>query len=120
MTRKSCIALSFGLAFTAVLLLSFGSQVGGYASFEEVGQGERATVVGDSAWAQSYDRAANTFSFTMRDQKGATKRVHYLAPKPANFDRAENIVVEGAMRGDTFHAEDILVKCPSKYKEDQI
>jgi cytochrome c-type biogenesis protein CcmE len=120
MTRKSWIALSFGLAFTAVLLLSFASQVGGYASFAEVQDGERATVVGDSAWAQKYDREANTFSFTMRDQKGATKRVRYPAPKPANFDRAQKVVVSGTMRKGTFAADDILVKCPSKYKEQDL
>jgi cytochrome c-type biogenesis protein CcmE len=107
-------------AFTAVLLLSFGSQVGGYASFAEVTPGERATVVGDSVLAQKYSRSENVFRFRLRDEAGSVKWVSYPAPKPANFDRAEKIVVSGMMREGAFHAEDILVKCPSKYKQNRI
>jgi cytochrome c-type biogenesis protein CcmE len=117
MTKKSWIALSAGLAFTAVLLLSFGQQVGGYASFAEVKDGQQATVVGDSVLAQTYSRQENVFRFRLRDEKGTVRRVRYPAPKPANFDRAEKVVVSGTMREGAFHADDILVKCPSKYKE---
>jgi cytochrome c-type biogenesis protein CcmE len=44
-------------------------------------------------------------------------RVVYPNPRPANFEDAERVVVDGRMEGDTFMAEHILVKCPSKYNE---
>ena len=44
-------------------------------------------------------------------------RVVYNNPKPANFEDAESVVVEGKMNGDVFEAEYILVKCPSKYND---
>ena len=34
--------------------------------------------------------------------------------------RTEQIVVTGSMKGSNFYADEILVKCPSKYKEEEI
>jgi cytochrome c-type biogenesis protein CcmE len=45
--------------------------------------------------------------------------VRYNNPKPANFEEAEQVVVEGRNQDGTFVAENILVKCPSKYNDAQ-
>jgi cytochrome c-type biogenesis protein CcmE len=72
-------------------------------------------------WAKehptSYDRAANVFTFHMRDENGELRRVRYPNPKPPNFEDATELVVEGYKRGGVFEADHILVKCPSKYNE---
>ena len=43
--------------------------------------------------------------------------MHYWDPKPASFEDAEKIVVEGYLNGEVFEAEHILMKCPSKYSD---
>ena len=106
--------------FASLLLFNFGEQVGGYMNFAQAGEsGSRAHVVGK--WVEEhqfqYDRDANQFSFMMMDSEGAMMRVVYNNPKPANFEDAESVVVEGKMNGDVFEAEYILVKCPSKYND---
>jgi cytochrome c-type biogenesis protein CcmE len=40
-----------------------------------------------------------------------------MNPKPANFEEAEKLVIEGSTQGDVFVADKILTKCPSKYNE---
>ena len=120
MKWKSIIGLVAMAGFAGLLLFNFGSQVGGYMNFEEAEQaGAQAHVVG--TWVEDepteYDRSANVFTFHMRDQNGTVRRVRYPNPKPANFEQAEQVVVEGKMKNGTFAADDILVKCPSKYNQ---
>lgn len=61
-----------------------------------------------------------SFTFTMVDNEGESRRVYYNEPKPADFERSEQVVVIGNMRGEVFRAEKILMKCPSKYQEEGI
>ncbi len=118
MKKKTILGLVLMGAFASLLLLNFGDQVGGYMNFAQAGEtGSRAHVVGK--WVEDqkfqYDPASNQFSFMMEDSEGEIMRVVYNNPKPANFEDAESVVVEGKMIGDVFEAEYILVKCPSKY-----
>jgi len=41
-------------------------------------------------------------------------------PKPQDFELSEEIVVTGSIQGDEFVGKDILLKCPSKYKDEEI
>ena len=118
MKWKSIIGLIAMAGFAGLLLLNFGSQVSGYMNFEQAAQtGSKAHVVG--TWVEDrptrYDRTANVFTFYMRDESGTVHKVRYPNPKPANFEQAEQVVVEGEMSGEAFAASHILVKCPSKY-----
>ena len=63
---------------------------------------------------------ANYFSFHLRDREGEVKKVVFLGTKPQDFERAEQIVLTGKMAGEEFLASQILMKCPSKYVEDEI
>ena len=61
----------------------------------------------------------NNFTFSMQDNTGKIVQVVYPKPKPANFEQAISIVAIGrydAGKG-AFLADDMLVKCPSKYQE---
>ncbi|MGK0388194.1 MAG: cytochrome c-type biogenesis protein CcmE [Maribacter sp.] len=62
----------------------------------------------------------NYFSFHMKDQDGEEKEVVMNAAKPQDFAKSEKIVLTGKMRGDKFVASDMLLKCPSKYKDEEI
>lgn len=42
--------------------------------------------------------------------------VVYEGTVPANFDQATGIVVKGKTQGEVFVAQQLLVKCPSKYQ----
>ncbi len=120
MKPKTILGLVLMVAFGGLLFLNFGEQVGGYMSFAQAeASGVKAHVVG--TWANDrpthYDESANVFTFHMRDEEGQVRRVRYTNPKPANFEEAEQLVVEGYAQDDFFVAEHILVKCPSKYNE---
>jgi len=62
----------------------------------------------------------NFFSFYLIDEKGSEQKVVYHNPEPADFERSEKIVIIGKSQGDQFVASKILLKCPSKYNENQI
>lgn len=122
MKWKTILGLAAMIGFGTLLFVNFGSQVGGYMNFEQAAQtGATAHVVG--TWAKDrpthYDRVQNVFTFYMRDEDGTVRKVRYNNPKPANFEEAEQVVVEGRSQDGAFVAENILVKCPSKYNNAQ-
>jgi cytochrome c-type biogenesis protein CcmE len=63
---------------------------------------------------------ANYFSFYLIDEKGEERKVVYRAPEPQDFERSEKIVIIGKMNGEQFEANKILLKCPSKYTDNQV
>ena len=62
----------------------------------------------------------NHFEFTLIDNDNHPQRVVYNSPKPQDFDRSEQIVIVGAMQGDHFQANKIILKCPSKYQDGKL
>ena len=120
MRPKTLVGLAAIGIFGFFVLTSFGEQVSGYESFTQAAEsGRSAHVVG--TWVETaptaYDPARNVFTFTMADEDGVERRGGYPDHKPASFEDAETVVVQGRMEGDVFQAEHILVKCPSKYND---
>ena len=119
MKPKTILGIVLLVGFTSLLLMNFGSQVGGYMTFEEAEASDsRAHVVGK--WVEdremSYNAESNLLTFYMADESGAVRQIQYANPKPANFEDAEKLVIEGhSLENEIFVAEHILVKCPSKY-----
>lgn len=62
----------------------------------------------------------NYFAFTLVDTNRFEQRVVYFNPKPQDFERSEQVVITGNMQNDVFVADKILLKCPSKYTENEI
>jgi cytochrome c-type biogenesis protein CcmE len=62
----------------------------------------------------------NYFAFTMADKDGTLQQVWLKGSKPQDFERSEQVVITGRMDGAKFHATEILLKCPSKYVNDEI
>jgi cytochrome c-type biogenesis protein CcmE len=48
------------------------------------------------------------------------REVIFSGAKPTDIEKSEQIVMTGAMDGETFRCNRIQMKCPSKYKNDQI
>lgn len=61
----------------------------------------------------------NYLSFFVVDSLGTQAQVIYHNPKPAELESTDRIVIKGSMEGNVFDCKDILLKCPSKYKDDQ-
>jgi cytochrome c-type biogenesis protein CcmE len=61
-----------------------------------------------------------SFSFVMVDDNGKEQKVTYNQPMPTDFLRSEKVVVIGGYKEDAFYARKILLKCPSKYQEQNI
>jgi cytochrome c-type biogenesis protein CcmE len=53
--------------------------------------------------------------FTAVDKEGGRSVVLYNQPKPTDFERSEEITLTGHATDSLFVATEILMKCPSKY-----
>lgn len=60
----------------------------------------------------------NYLSFYAIDSVGTETKVVYHNAKPSEFEHSDRIVLKGKMNGDVFECQEILLKCPSKYKDD--
>tara|TARA_B100000287_G_scaffold245189_1_gene230585 strand:+ start:3798 stop:4202 length:405 start_codon:yes stop_codon:yes gene_type:complete len=61
-----------------------------------------------------------SFTFEMIDEEGRKESVYFGEPMPPDFLLSEQVVVIGGYENNTFIADDILLKCPSKYTEENI
>lgn len=59
----------------------------------------------------------NYLAFTAIDSLGSSTNVVYKNAKPTDFEKSQRIVMKGSMQGDVFQCNEIVMKCPSKYKE---
>ena len=59
-------------------------------------------------------------SFLMIDNENTEQKVYYSEPMPPDLRRSEQVVVIGSYRENIFVADKILLKCPSKYQEEEI
>ena len=54
--------------------------------------------------------------FKLKDSRGEVMEVEYRGVIPGNFDQATSIVAIGRYTNAKFQADQLLVKCPSKYQ----
>jgi cytochrome c-type biogenesis protein CcmE len=57
-------------------------------------------------------------TFMLKDEDGETILVNYKGTKPNSIDHAERVVAIGSMGDSEFVAEDLLLKCPSRYESE--
>ena len=60
----------------------------------------------------------NYLSFYAVDSLGARAQVVYRNSKPTELEHSDRVVLKGQMNGEVFECKEILLKCPSKYKDD--
>jgi cytochrome c-type biogenesis protein CcmE len=114
----------------AVLLLAFGgfsysqfsANLTPYVSYADARAAKRAVQVagGLVKGSSNYDSQNHYLRFTLSDPENASllMPVRYQGVKPANFEDAISIVAIGRFdpAAGEFVANDLLVKCPSKYQ----
>ncbi len=107
-----------------LVFLSASKDVSTYANFKQAALGDKVKIVGqlakDKPMVYDPQNSPNEFTFFMKDADGVEKKVVLQKPKPQDFEMSEQIVVTGELEGDTFVASEILMKCPSKYKDEEI
>lgn len=131
--KKSYILGILVIAVAVMVIVSTAGDASTYVSFGEAyelaseGNNNKLHVVGQlkkdangevTGIETSPDMLA--FSFLMVDQNNFEQKVIYNEPMPMDFLRSEQVVVVGAYKNQTFVADKILMKCPSKYQEEEI
>jgi cytochrome c-type biogenesis protein CcmE len=124
MNKISIVGLIM-IAAAVLIFMNASKDVSTYSNFKEAtSTGDRVKVVGkyNKEIKVEYDPLTNPniFKFHLIDDKGIDKEVVLAKAKPQDFERSEQIVITGKMKGEQFYADDILMKCPSKYKQEEI
>lgn len=115
----------FLIAGAIALFVLSGKDFSTYSNFEDASRsGAKVKVAGqlskDKEMYYNPVEDPNYFSFYVRDAAGVERKVIYNAAKPQDFELSEQIVLTGKMQGDEFHASEMLMKCPSKYKDEEM
>lgn len=123
--KKSHLIAIVVVAIAIGILISASKDVTTYANFAQASKSEdKVKLVGHLVKDRpvEYDPAKdpNFLAFYLQDDAGEIRRVELLAAKPQDFERSESIVLTGQMKGEVFAASDMLLKCPSKYKDQEI
>ncbi|HLF64666.1 MAG TPA: cytochrome c maturation protein CcmE [Saprospiraceae bacterium] len=113
------------IAGAIALLISASGDMSTYSTFSDARKSEKKVKIAgqlakDKDMIYNPDKDPNHFSFYLSDQAGEVEQVTLLAPKPQDFELSEQVVVTGKWKDDTFAASSVLLKCPSKYKNEEV
>lgn len=124
--KKSHIVLLVLVAAAVTIIVSMFGDFSTYETFASAAQdpGQKYHVIGELVKDKEmvYDPVVdpNHFSFYVEDKGGNVSQVVFNGAKPTDIEKSEQIVMTGHMDGGTFYCSKIQMKCPSKYKNDQI
>lgn len=127
--KKFHIVLLIVIAAVIAVLISFMGDLSTYETLASARQKSGKTVTVIAKLDRSLERPieydpsknANFTSFYVVDSLGNKAKVVYHFEKPFDMEKSERIVLKGKMNGDVFEItrkDGILIKCPSKYKDD--
>jgi cytochrome c-type biogenesis protein CcmE len=127
--KKIHIVMLVGIAVVIAVLISLMGDLSTYETIASARQKEGKSVTVIAKLDKSvpnpiqYDpvKNANYTSFHIVDSLGNRAKVEYYFEKPFDMEKSERIVLKGTMKGDVFQItrkDGILIKCPSKYKDD--
>jgi len=126
--KKSYIFAIGVIAIAIAIIVSTTGDASSYVTFDEAKESDaKVHVVGTLPKDDNGDvigiypsEDKLSFSFVMLDEKSQKQEVYYNQPMPTDFKRSEQVVIVGGFQGDVFVADKILLKCPSKYQEQQV
>ena len=132
--KKSHILGIVVIAIAVGIIMSTAGDASSYVTFSQAqqmassGNDNKIHVVGtlktaDDGNIVGIEPAADklSFSFMMVDAEMREQKVYFPEPMPVDFLRSEQVVVIGAYHdNELFVADKILLKCPSKYQEQEI
>lgn len=108
-----------------VLLINVAGESSAYSNFEDADRtGGKVKIAGqlakDREMHYNPEKDPNYFTFYLTDSNGEQRKVVLLREKPQDFEMSEQLVLTGRMKDGEFVATDMLMKCPSKYKDEEI
>jgi cytochrome c-type biogenesis protein CcmE len=124
--KKLHIVILIFIAAGIAVLLSF---MGDLTTYDTVAsakskEGKYVHLIAklDKSQPVHYDpiKNPNYMRFTAVDTLGNVTPVVYLNTKPTDFEMSERLVLKGTMKEDHFECKEILMKCPSKYKDEMV
>jgi cytochrome c-type biogenesis protein CcmE len=122
-TSSIIILVAIAAAIGALLMYSVD-----FSTYDTIGsakekQGKYVHMIAklDKSKPIQYDaiKDPNYLSFYAIDSLGGSTKVIYRNTKPPELEQSERVVLKGTMQGDVFECDNILLKCPSKYKDDK-
>jgi cytochrome c-type biogenesis protein CcmE len=118
MKTKYLIGIPIIVIFIVFGAFSFRKTLTPYVSFEEARKsGATVQIIGEVVFPQvEYDTQTFLLTFPITDENGNRMPVQYGGVKPGNFEQADRVVVIGRYKEGVFLADQLLVKCPSKYQ----
>lgn len=122
--KKTHIIILVLIAASIVVLISYTGDLTTYETISSAKQkeGKFVNLIAkvDKQQPVEYDAAKNPnyLTFTAVDTLGNSIKVVYHNNKPTDMEKSERLVLKGRVQGDHFDCKDILLKCPSKYKDD--
>lgn len=125
--KKIHIVILVCIAIAVAVLISFMGDLTTYETIASARQkpGKTVTIIAhlDNKIPIEYDpiKNPNYVSFHISDTLGNSAKVVYYFEKPYDLEKAERVTLKGKMNGDVFEIskkDGILLKCPSKYKDD--
>ena len=122
--KKTHIVMLVLIVIAITVLISFTGNLTTYETIASAKQkeGKFVNLIAklDKNQPMEYDavKDPNYLSFTAVDTLGNSVKVVYHNTKPTDMEKSERIVLKGKMNGNYFDCKDILLKCPSKYKDD--
>jgi cytochrome c-type biogenesis protein CcmE len=122
--KKTHIVLLVLIAAAIAVLISYTGNLSTYETIASARQKEgkfvRLIAKVDNTQPVEYDAAKdpNYMTFTAIDTLGNKTKVIFHNSKPADFEKSERLVLNGRMQNGHFECKDMLMKCPSKYKDD--
>ena len=123
--KRTHIILLVGIAAVIVGLLTFSAD---FSTYDTIGsakekQGKFVHIIAklDKSQPVEYDaiKNPNYLTFYAVDSLGGQTKVVYNNSNPTDLEKSERLVMKGKMGADHFECSDILLKCPSKYKDDK-
>ncbi|MBL8086941.1 MAG: cytochrome c maturation protein CcmE [Chthonomonas sp.] len=113
------VSIVVGLAAAGGLTTVFVSNSSPYVTIQDAsGHPQRVHVVGKIVPdTLKRNTLAGEVRFNLKDETGAMA-VKYVGPPQPNLESATQVVVVGKLDEGVFHADQMLVKCPSKYESE--
>lgn len=121
--KKTHIILLLLIAASIVVLISYTGDLTTYETIasarEKEGKFVNLIAKIDKTQPLHYDavKDPNYLTFTAVDTLGNSIKVIYHNNKPTDMEKSERLVLKGKVLNGQFECKDILLKCPSKYKD---
>ena len=123
--KRSHIIILIGIAVLIGGLISYSTDFSTYDSITSAKgkPGKFVHIIAklDKSQPVEYDpiKNPNYLAFYAVDSLGGQTKVVFHNSKPADLEKSERLVMKGKMGAEHFECSDILLKCPSKYKDDK-